>query len=79
MPSTVIQRFGYDPATRELRVTFISGRTYVYIGVPPAIVADFNAAESKGQFFNHAIRDHYRFQEIPRQPHRKRHETSPSG
>lgn len=80
MPSTVIQHFGYDPTTRDLRVTFMSGRTYVYLGVPPAVVADFNAAGSKGQFFNLAIRDHYRFRELPRPPQRKRRrETSPSG
>jgi len=80
MPSTVIQHFGYDPTTRDLRVTFISGRTYVYLGGPRTIVTNINAAGSKGQFFNLAIRDHYRFRELPRPPQRKRRrETSPSG
>ena len=64
MPSTAIRDFDYDPATHELRVTFVSGRTYVYADVPPAVFADFKAAESKGGFFNRSIRDLYRFYEI---------------
>lgn len=66
MPSTAIRVFRYDEATHELRVTFVSGRTYVYAGVPPSIAADFEAAESKGRFFNAAIRDRYPFREIHR-------------
>jgi hypothetical protein len=66
MPSTAIRAFRYDRATRELRVTFVSGRIYVYAGVPPGVAAEFEAAESKGRFFNAAIRDRYPFREIHR-------------
>ena len=77
MPSTAIRDFDYAPATHELRVTFVSGRTYVYADVPPAVFADFKAAESKGRFFNRSIRDVYRFYEVTG-PWRRR-PTSPFG
>ena len=35
MPSTAIRRIMYDPIDRELWVTFVSGRQYVYFDVPP--------------------------------------------
>ena len=34
MPSTVIQAFHYEAASRELLVVFRTGRRYVYRGVP---------------------------------------------
>ena len=66
MPSTAIHSLAYDTATRELSVTFVSGRRYVYENVPPVVFTDFKAAESKGTFFNQSIRDIYRFYEITR-------------
>ncbi|HEY0441234.1 MAG TPA: KTSC domain-containing protein [Xanthobacteraceae bacterium] len=66
MPSSVIRGFEYDPGKRQLQITFVSGRVYAYEGVPPRTYAAFAAAPSKGSFFNHHIRDHYRFREIKR-------------
>jgi hypothetical protein len=57
MPSTVIRRFNYDPDERQLHVTFVSGRRYRYDDVPPDVVQEMRQAVSKGQFFNHRIRD----------------------
>ena len=34
MPSTVIREFEYDADSLELLITFVSGRRYVYLGVP---------------------------------------------
>ena len=65
MPSTVIRKASYSEATRELRITFLSGRVYVYAGVPKAIYEAYCAAPSKGTFFNVAIRGRYRFRELP--------------
>jgi hypothetical protein len=59
MPSSVIRFFRYAPDTRELKVTFVSGRLYVYEDVPPEVAAAFRNARSKGTFFNHDIRDRY--------------------
>jgi KTSC domain len=64
MPSTVIRRFHYDPARRELQVTFVTGRRYVYDDVPPGVVDAFRAAFSKGTFFNREIRDRYACREV---------------
>jgi hypothetical protein len=64
MPSTVIRRFTYHPATRALDIEFVSGRRYRYAGVPEAIAERFRAAFSRGRFFNAHIRDDYPFEEL---------------
>jgi KTSC domain len=61
MPSSVIRHFEYNVTTRELRVTFVSGKTYVYADVPEPLYRTFRAAFSKGEFFNRHIRDKYRY------------------
>jgi hypothetical protein len=61
--STAIRDHDYDPQTSRLTVTFVTGRVYVYEHVPPEVAADFDAAASKGRFFNARIRDRYRFRE----------------
>jgi hypothetical protein len=64
MPSSVIRFFRYEPDTRELKVTFVNGRLYVYEDVPPEVAAAFQTAFSKGTFFNHKIRDRYAYRDI---------------
>ncbi|RTE89344.1 KTSC domain-containing protein [Bradyrhizobium sp. LVM 105] len=64
MPSYVVRFFRYAPDTRELEVTFVSGRLYVYEDVPPEVAAAFRDARSKGAFFNHVIRDRYVYRDI---------------
>ena len=59
MPSTVIRRFDYRPAQRELEILFTNGRRYVYRDVPSEVAKDFRAAFSKGVFFNRHIRDRF--------------------
>ena len=59
MPSTVIRRFAYDPASRALDVTFVTGRRYRYCDVPEAVAASFRGAFAKGRYFNARIRDRY--------------------
>jgi hypothetical protein len=61
MPSTAVERIGYDEATRELQVTFAGGGTYTYYSVPPQVYRAFCAAASKGQFLNQFIKDRYDF------------------
>ena len=67
MPSTVIRYFRYDSAERELQVTFVTGRRYVYEAVPSDVFDAFRAAFSKGTFFNREIRDCYAYREITRE------------
>jgi hypothetical protein len=67
MPSTAIRNLFYVPVKPELWVTFVSGRRYVYTDVPPDVFDAFQVASSRGAFFNHEIRDRYRFREIARE------------
>lgn len=64
MPSTAIRALDYRPDKRELKVTFITGRQYVYHRVPEDIVRRFRSATSKGRFFNAHIRDRYPYREL---------------
>ncbi len=61
MPSAVIRSYEYCAPRRELRVTFQSGRSYVYQDVPAEAYSAMKNAFSKGEFFNENIRDRYTF------------------
>ncbi len=64
MPSTAIHDIDYDIRSHRLTVTFVSGRRYIYEGVPQRLYDAFTRAESRGGFFNHEIRDRYPYREI---------------
>jgi hypothetical protein len=59
--SAPITAIDYDPATRQLRITFPGGNTYRYYDVPRGVYETFVHAESKGLYFNGYIRDRYDF------------------
>lgn len=65
MPSKVIRAFEYFPERRELRVTFQSGKRYVYEGVPDDVYTAMKGAFSKGEFFNAHIKDRFPFSRSP--------------
>jgi hypothetical protein len=67
MPSSAIRNLFYVPAKRELWVTFVSGRRYVYAEVPLEVFDAFKTAPSRGTFFNHEIRDRYAYREVTRE------------
>lgn len=64
MPSTAIRRFSYDPETRTLFVTFVSGQDYAYEDVPPQTAQAFREAFSKGQFFQAQVRDRFAYRRL---------------
>jgi hypothetical protein len=64
MPSTAIKDLAYDQTRRELAVTFVTGRRYIYFEVSPDEFRAFQRARSKGQFFNTRVRDRYRFERV---------------
>lgn len=64
MPSTVIRRFEYYADRQELEILFVTGRRYLYSGVPDEAVRQFRAAFSKGSHFNRYIRDRYSCREL---------------
>ena len=64
MPSTVIRRFAYSPDSEELTVEFVTGRRYVYWGVPLGEAEALRGAFAKGVHFNRRIRDRYPYREL---------------
>lgn len=64
MPSTVISRYIYDHSTGELWVEFVTGRRYVYSGVPETVASALGSAFAKGVYFNTRIRDKFPHREI---------------
>lgn len=62
--SSVIRRIEYDENARDLDVTFVSGKRYIYHDVPLEIYVEFLDASSKGEFFNEHIKDRYAFAEL---------------
>jgi hypothetical protein len=62
--SSVIRRVEYDGEEEALFVTFTSGLTYRYSGVPEVEYDSLLGAASKGAFFNERIKDFYPFTPI---------------
>lgn len=57
---------GYSPTQGTLEVEFKHGAVYRYLHVPGEVFEAFMAAESKGTFFNHAVKDCYLHQRVTR-------------
>jgi len=57
--SSMIREVEYEKSARELVITFMSGKTYVYCDVPAAVYRDLLKAASKGSFFLDNIKDTY--------------------
>ena len=64
MPSSVILHIDYDAATQNLKVKFVSGKTYGYQNVPPKVYEAFKTAGSKGVYFNLHIKNAYKFKRL---------------
>ena len=62
--SSAIVRIRYEPMRGILLVTFVTGKTYAYDGVPASVYDAFLAAESHGRFFNTHIRDRYSYRAV---------------
>ena len=64
--SASLAAVGFDSATQTLEVDFQNERTYRYYGVPWAVFADLQEADSKGRFFNSQIRNRYPYVRVGR-------------
>jgi predicted RNase H-like HicB family nuclease len=62
--SSLIREVAYEVSKRELLVTFVTGRRYMYDNVPLEVVEALKRASSKAAFFNKGIRDQYSFREF---------------
>jgi hypothetical protein len=69
MPSTVIRRYAYDHSANALWVEFVTGRRYVYSGVPPQVAETLGSAFAKGVYFNSRIRDRFPCREVTHENH----------
>ncbi|GJM03513.1 MAG: hypothetical protein DHS20C08_20140 [Rhodomicrobium sp.] len=57
--SSAINYVNYDPVSKVLSISFRSGRTYDFYGVPECVYEGLLAAPSAGKFFHDNIRDQY--------------------
>lgn len=64
MPSSVIKHYSYDPEKCFLYITFVSGITYAYKAVPSDIAIMLKAAGSKGRYFNHYIKNRFKYRKL---------------
>jgi len=62
--SSSIAAIGYFQSNAILEVEFVRGPVYRYLDVPPATFHDFLAANSKGVFFNSAVRDRFHYERL---------------
>ena len=57
--SSNIRAYRYNEGERVLEIQFNTGRVYGFKDVPKNIVEEFSTADSKGKYFNSAIRHSY--------------------
>jgi len=76
LESTALSRVNYDAVSQCLEVEFRDRTICQYSGVPAEIHAALLDAESKGKFFNTAIRNRFPFVPLPPSPANSRHKYS---
>ncbi|RZL36701.1 MAG: KTSC domain-containing protein [Pedobacter sp.] len=64
MPSSVINFFSYDEKSSTLKITFVTGMVYCYQNVPKKTFEMLKIAGSKGRYFNHYIKDKFKFKKL---------------
>jgi len=64
--SSSLASIGYSPTQATLEVEFKHGAVYRYLDVPTKVFEAFMAAESKGTFFNQAVKNSYSYQRVGR-------------
>lgn len=57
--SSAISDASYDDETQELNVTFNSGQTYTFRGVPAEIYDGLISASSPGRYYHQNIKGQY--------------------
>jgi hypothetical protein len=63
--SSALEQVSYEENDHTLRAKFrISGRTYIYRGVPRELYDELILADSIGAYFNSHIRDRFDFEEL---------------
>jgi hypothetical protein len=57
MPSSVVAAMEYNEGVHTLRITYTPGAVYDYHNVPPDVYEEMKAADSKGTFLNHEVKE----------------------
>lgn len=57
--STALSKASYDPDGGTLDITFTSGRTFTYEGVPAEVFYELRDSGSPGSFFHAQIKNNY--------------------
>lgn len=57
--STALRSASYDPDGGTLDITFTSGRTFTYEGVPADVFYGLRDASSPGSYFHAQIKNNY--------------------
>jgi len=60
MNSSAIADVAYESASGTLHITFRSGGTYTFHGVPHSVYRGLITASSPGSYYHHYIRGRYR-------------------
>ena len=64
LDSTALAWVRYMSEQRVLQVGLRTGRNYDYFDVPPQVYSELLAAESKGRYYNHHIRNDFPYNEM---------------
>ena len=64
--SSVFTSAAYEADNRQLYLRFHSGDIYRYFDFPPEQYEEFLAADSKGRYFGHKIRDRFHYELVYR-------------
>ncbi len=67
LDSSALAWVRYVPEQQILQVGLRTGRHYHYFDVPAEVYRELLAAESKGRYYNHHIRNEFRYKEVGRQ------------
>lgn len=70
--SSNIKSSNYDPQKKTLTLTFHTGDTYEYMGVPPLEYTKFQVAKSHGEYFANNIKNNYKFKRTHFEPRKKK-------
>jgi hypothetical protein len=62
--STSLKAASYDTLKENMRVTFTTGKSYEYQGVPSTTFTKFRLAKSQGKFLNENIVNQYKTRRV---------------
>jgi hypothetical protein len=54
----------YDPETKSLTISYVSGQIYAYRDVPETVYKELKASRVKGRYLRFFVKDKYAFKKI---------------